>query len=469
MAGPFVAHALSFALMYSADLTVPVADPQRIRIDFLSDSHCPLVCPDTIPRCPAPPCADSIVCCDTFGQIVRQMNQPPLADFRFDNGDIGLDSHMAFYPDALEHFYEYWDQVPSPKAWGMGNHEADPALTPAGAMEWRDPLNHYAPANWLEPLFGCDSTTAVDDCRRWFSVYLGDPPRVAMLCVNNNADTQDDDLGYLYCTVPWDGLHTPDTPQRQWFRAQVEALPPTIDVVFVVGHRTYYGVENYYIRRNVTTNAGGQPLRTHADSFLREVERIRERGVKRVMVLNGDQHCFAVTHPLLHNQVDPAGVVYLTLGVSGARINRASPFPDLSRIPPGALAFAFDDHWGLSRFEITDDAVTLTVHEAYSDSLLFQESWPFAATGVPAAARVTGLRIYPNPASFTVELALPDGETADEIAVYDLRGRLVKSLQGAWTGSYVRRWETHDVPAGQYYVRATSGGTVRLARVTVVR
>jgi hypothetical protein len=489
------------ALFVAADLQIPVADPDDIVIDVYSDTQCPIQCwvvtPwDSIPRCPTPPC-DSIPCCDTFQAIVtNQSARQPQPDFTYLNGDAGIDSHSWLDPDVRDRFFSIWNQLPGPKVYGMGNHEADVGTDSSLVVFiWADSTNHYAPANWWEPAFGCDSTTAIPDCRRWFSTHFGSPPRAALLVLNNNSDTNWDDTFYPYCLTPFDSLNTAGSAQRTWFNAEIDSLPASVEVVFVACHRTYYGVENLYNRPNILyshaefPDAPAETLRTGSVSFLRDVESIYDRkpNVKWVFMINGDQHCFAETVPIKKDKRnDKKGVVYLTVGISGARINRASPYPALSKIPPGALVFAFDDRWGSTRFDVLTDRVTMKVHEAYTDSLLYSTFWPFDkdAIDAPLAGPSVGpvsIRAWPNPADSHVQVAVrvPEAmqdEEITEIAVYDVAGRKVRALNSGRyvAGEILRTWDLTNetrgaVASGVYFVRAQIGVESWGAKVEVRR
>jgi hypothetical protein len=117
-------------------------------------------------------------------------------------------------------------------------------------------------------------------------VAIGDPPRVAFLALQNNGDDIADPYHYVWCTTPNDRLNHAASAQRQWLNAEIDALPPTVDVVFVAAHRTYYGVENFSERPNVERSVswhGGdaETLRTGTVSLLRDLESIYDRAPNR--------------------------------------------------------------------------------------------------------------------------------------------------------------------------------------------
>jgi hypothetical protein len=487
---------LASGLAGAADLDIVPADPDRIVLDVFSDSHCPFLCGEAPPRCPAPPCPDDIACCDTFRAIIQNQAMRSVAqDFTFDNGDVGITSRSVVEPWAIDRFFGYWNQVAGAKGLGVGNHEAD-AGNVGGELFWPDPTNHYAPMNWWEPIYGCDSTMTGPECRRWYSVHVGDPPRVAFLAISNNSDTADDDQHYVWCDTPNDGLNHAASAQRQWLNDQIDALPPTVEVVFFAGHRTYYGVENFCCRPNILYSGDWSPadpetLRTGAVSFLRDLESIYDRqpNVRRVFMLSGDQHCFSETAPIrLDQRDDERGVVYVTLGISGGWIGRGTGFPRLDKIPPNTLVHAFQDRWGSTRFEIGTDRVHMFVHEAYSDSLIHESQWPL--TPEPLAAPLPAedppgakLLAWPNPSpdgrfrvAFTPPAALRNVPAA-RIEVYAVDGRRVKTLApDTWTrGTWQASWDGTDdagrpVGSGAFFVRATHGpGTLATAKVTVTR
>ncbi len=494
-----VCLAFPAVLVHAADLVIEPQDQDQIVVDVFSDPHCPFLCGTPPPRCPDPPCADSIACCDTFGSIVaKQYQRSVTQDFTYINGDVGLNSNSSLYPAAAAHFYLYYDQIQGPKSMGVGNHEADAAQdTTTGELYWADPSNHYAPMNWWEPLFDCDSTTALPDCRRWYSVYLGSPPRVAWIVVSNNSDSERGDvIDYVWCGTPNDGLNHAASPQRQWLNAEIDALPSTIEVVFVSGHRTYYGVERFACRPNIYRSGLWSPddpetLRTGAVSFLRDIESIydRQTNVRRVFMISGDQHCFSETLPIRQNvQDDERGVVYLTVGISGGWIGRGPFFPDFSKIPPGTLVHAFQDKWGSVRFEIAIDQVNMWVHEAYTDSLIYQTSWSLEPTATAAAVMSpivesddALLQVWPNPVQGShLRMAFRPARRffftpLRGISVHDVTGRRVRQLYaGEWSaGVYHCEWDLRDeggrrVPAGTYFLRATHDRvTAATAKVTL--
>jgi hypothetical protein len=396
-----------------------------------------------------------------------------------------------------DRFFGYYDLIMGAKSMGVGNHDADAGTDSTGALYWVDPANHYAPLNWWEPLFGCDSTTALPDCRRWYSVHIGSPPRIAWLVVSNNSDTESgDEVCYPWSAVPNDGLNHAASPQRQWLNSEIDALPTTVEVVVVSGHRTYYGVEKFACRPNILYSGLWNPaeretLRTGAVSFLRDLESIYDRkpDVKQVFMISGDQHCFSETVPIrLNQQVEAGGVVYLTAGISGAWIGRGTVFPKLSEIPPGTLVHAFNDRWGSLRFEVALDHVSMRVQEAYTDSLLYETSWSLDpnATGVSGrGAQLLGdtpaLRAWPNPSRagpITIDFRLPDprrSKQMTEISVFGVGGQRVRLLyRGSWpTESHRLEWDGkdehgHPVAAGNYFVRARLGGeAVSTTKVTI--
>ncbi|MCA9752411.1 MAG: hypothetical protein KC591_09485, partial [Gemmatimonadetes bacterium] len=232
-----------------------------------------------------------------------------------------------------------------------------------------------------------------------------------------------------------------------------------------------------------------ETLRTGAVSFLRDLESIPDRrpNVKRVFMISGDQHCFSETVPILRNERDDLrGVVYVTLGTAGGWIHRGFGFPDLSLVPPGTLVHAFQDLWGSVRFEVGTDQVSMFVQEAYTDSLIYENSWPLldpATNGSVDATVATStgasLRAWPNPSGrgpVQVEFrpAAPHAlEPVTDLAIYDVAGRLVRRLiVTEWSaGAHRCVWdgtdeEGHPAAAGTYLARARqasgAGATTRV-------
>jgi hypothetical protein len=415
-------------------------------------------------------------------------------DLTMHAGDLIIDSEGE--PTAGR-FWAIWNQLDGEQHYVLGNHEADPDPQ----SQWFDPENHYAPANWFEPLFACDSLTPIPDCKRWYSIYIGNPPRVAVFVVSNNSDELDGDaMGYHHCTTPNDSLNHAGSTQRLWLENEINTLAATIEVVFVFGHRTYYGVEDFYERGNILYSGVGdgppgsapaETLRTGAVSFLRDLESIyvRQPNVRLVAVVSGDQHCFAEVERLRENAPDSAGgVKYLVMGISGARNQRSAVYPDLGKIPAGTLVYAFDDMWGYGRFEVAGDRVDLFVHEAYTDSLIYQTSWPFDGTPTYTPSddshttlTAAELRLWPNPTTgvISIECTLPHKcrhEKIIQFAIYDVTGRLTRRLyQGRWEqGVCSRTWDLrgddgNPVAAGTYFAHMRFADCMATTKIVVTR
>jgi hypothetical protein len=453
----------------AADLTLLPVNQDSILINVISDTQWPLVC-------------EATPCSTIFANNVQHMNTR-VPDLTMHCGDLGFNSlDPELFVDA---FLGIWNQLQGEKHWLLGNHDADSDEN----LMWVDPADHYVPAVSHEPLFQHGSP----QYRRYYSIHVGNPPRVVILTLNNNSDSYfpDDEIHYIYCTTPDDEVNHFESAHRVWLNAEIDALPPTVEVVFVMAHRTYYGVENFFGRGNILfsgeewPDAPAETLRTGAVSLLRDLESIPERSnVQRVFMVSGDQHCFAVTHPIHDNaRDDERGIPYLTVGGGGARILRSAVFPNPGKIPPGTLDTAFDDEHFNVQFQVTLDEVRLRVFEAYTDSVLVERSWPMTLT-VPApetcpASTETFLRAAPNPAagSMRIEFAGPEGlDRVDDFAVFDVRGRRVRSLyQGSWCGGvYGRNWDLTDdggrrVPAGAYFIRVRSDGETYTRPITVLR
>jgi hypothetical protein len=106
-------------------------------------------------------------------------------------------------------------------------------------------------------------------------------------------------------------------------------------------------------------------------------------------------------------------------------------------------------------------------------------SFPITAepTGVPEVARVEAQRPFPNPSrtgtSFEFRLKYPERV---ELAVYDVRGRLVRPLVGEQVPDGLHRveWDGRNadgarVPAGTYFFRLHAAGLVYSRPVTILR
>jgi subtilisin family serine protease len=95
---------------------------------------------------------------------------------------------------------------------------------------------------------------------------------------------------------------------------------------------------------------------------------------------------------------------------------------------------------------------------------------------VTASAPGPGLLVTPNPSASAsvIRYSLPSRTGAAELAIFDLRGRLVQRLPAdrAGTGSVV--WDGRDasgrlVPTGIYFARLTAAGTESTARILRLR
>ena len=459
----------------AADLTITPSRQDSIAIHLISDTQFPVMC-------------NATPCSTIFANCVEHMNSRGTPDLTLHCGDLGMTSEGT---ETVARFRSIWDGIAGEKHWALGNHEADPD---PGPHTWMESGDHYYPACGEEPLF----RHGQPDHRHWFSILVGSPPRVAVFALNNNSERAvDDETFYVYCHPPNDRLNHAASAQRVWLNAEIDAMPASVELVIVTLHRTYYGVEDYALRPNVYasgTDGGGpgaapaETLRTGAVSLLRDLESIPSRtGAERVIVVSGDQHCFAATHPIRQNvRDDPQGIPFLTIGGGGARIDRSTVFPMLSAVPPGVLMHAFDDEHFWTEMITSSDAATFRVWEAYADTLLFETTWPLdGAVGVPVAEepafRSSPFLVRPNPArSFVaIDFRPPPamaGRDLDRLEILDVRGRRVIDLPaGGWSGgSFQRTWDLRDaaglpVASGVYFVRAVAGGHESRGRITLIR
>ncbi|RPJ44124.1 MAG: hypothetical protein EHM19_07270 [Candidatus Latescibacterota bacterium] len=198
-----------------------------------------------------------------------------------------LDSSIAFYP-------------------ALGNHEGD--------------YDGFAYARSFFPVLG-DSG--------WYSFDHGN---AHFFVVENNSDAPDSSLpGYRSCT-PNGGINTPGSRQRTWLANDLAARSDETVWTFGIGHRAYYGAEQYAGRKNIESARRGE------GSFCRLIE---DAGVD--LFFNGDQHCYTRTTPIRDGQAVPesdSATVYLTLGGGGGRTDRGKKaglgFPVLGGFPEGA-------------------------------------------------------------------------------------------------------------------------------------
>ncbi len=455
------------------DQWITPVDQNDIRINVIADPQCPITCGDAYTPC-----------CQTFAANIEHMNTR-VPDLTMLNGDLVIDNHDSQYVDQ---FLDLWNDVLGEKHFVLGNHEADPHEN----FTWVNPDDHWVPAVQHEPLFGYGTP----DYRRWYSIYVGNPPRVAVLAMNNCSDSHvDDEICYVFCTQPNDWINHAASPQRIWLNETIDALPSTVEAVLVCVHRTYYGVENYLCRPNVRysydeyAEAPAETLRTGEVSFLRDLESIPERtNVQRVIVASGDQHCFAITHPIRRNvRDDENGIPYVVLGGGGAKNKRSAVYPNLNKIPAGLYLDGFDDKWFNTTFRFTPEEIRFTVREAYSDTLLHESAWPLSQpTAAPAIASNDAsptLDAFPNPvskrgpATVSIQLAVPGGPMKlDRFGIVDVAGRRVKRLapRGQMvTDGTVKTWNLRDdagnrVVPGVYLAVARFGASIVTKKIVVL-
>ena len=117
----------------------------------------------------------------------------------------------------------------------------------------------------------------------------------------------------------------------------------------------------------------------------------------------------------------------------------------------------------------------------YLDRLMVARRLPTGVTSQPASLpeRFQLSRGFPNPFNPTVQwtLSVPDpGARKVTVAVYDVRGRLVRVLadRAFAPGRHVLRWDGRDgtgrsLPSGVYMIRAQLGNEVRVQKVTLAR
>jgi len=463
--------ATAFVPASAQDLWITPTDQENIRVNVIADPQCPIACGDA-----------TINCCQNFAANIEHMNTR-VPDLTILSGDMVIDSHDSIY---VAQFLDHWDDILGEKHFVLGNHEADPSET----FYWADPTDHYVPAVEHEPLFNYGTP----DYRRWYSIYIGNPPRVAVFALNNNSDSYvDDDVCYLFCSQPNDQLNHAGSPQRTWLNAEIDGLPSTVSSVLVCVHRTYYGVENYLCRPNIhysfaeLYDAPAETLRTGSVSLLRDLESIPERtSVQRVFVASGDQHCFSITQPIRRNvRDDERGIPYIVLGGGGARINRSAVFPAPGKIPAGLLVSAFDDKWFNTTFRFGSEEIQFSVREAYTDSLLYETSWVLGSTtgaGALPEDSPARIEISPNPVrgrSVQIELRLPQGSdplSVDRLMIADVTGRRVRRLTGKvrMPSGEARSWDLRDdrgqrVQPGVYLAVLRSGPKVIMEKITILQ
>jgi hypothetical protein len=89
---------------------------------------------------------------------------------------------------------------------------------------------------------------------------------------------------------------------------------------------------------------------------------------------------------------------------------------------------------------------------------------PDGTVGTSPIAEAAQLKLYPNPAGDFIHIQIPNsGALVDEIAVYDLTGRLVLLK----SGSVPQRIDISNLPAGLYLVQAKTENGVYTGKVVV--
>jgi hypothetical protein len=102
-------------------------------------------------------------------------------------------------------------------------------------------------------------------------------------------------------------------------------------------------------------------------------------------------------------------------------------------------------------------------------------SAPVAPRALPTLTRFSG--VYPNPFGTSATLAFDlAADHVVRLAVYDLRGALVRTLRSGWlpAGRYSDTWDGRDrdgraVPGGVYLVRFDAGGRVLTRKAVLMR
>ena len=93
------------------------------------------------------------------------------------------------------------------------------------------------------------------------------------------------------------------------------------------------------------------------------------------------------------------------------------------------------------------------------------------ATGVDPAPGVSAFRIAPNPVREALRIESPGGE---RVAVYDMRGRLVRTVLGPHSGPVRTTWNGTDdkgrpLASGVYFIRQERAGTSTVRRFVIAR
>lgn len=146
---------------------------------------------------------------------------------------------------------------------------------------------------------------------------------------------------------------------------------------------------------------------------------------------------------------------------------------------PDGYAVAFTNASGVASISVTLPAMpaeaTITAWARNHAPESVEVDVETLGTGQPGGSAVPDLgRPYPSPASFQAVIPWSSGSGIAAVRVYDLGGRLVRTLGEGMEGSGLLVWGLDDasgrpVPSGVYVVRMAAGGDDLSRRLVVIR
>jgi hypothetical protein len=105
---------------------------------------------------------------------------------------------------------------------------------------------------------------------------------------------------------------------------------------------------------------------------------------------------------------------------------------------------------------------------AQDDSIRYYYNNSVSVGKTPAA--ITGISIYPSPASTQVFMQMNlAGQQQYTATLYDAAGRVVRHFTNTGTGATRSAIDVHDVPAGNYVLVLQAGGTTAREKIVIAR
>ena len=101
----------------------------------------------------------------------------------------------------------------------------------------------------------------------------------------------------------------------------------------------------------------------------------------------------------------------------------------------------------------------------------FQQGNLFGTNLEEIPTDVTAIRVYPNPVTSTVNIAvtLPNAKGRATVEVYDIAGRMVKSTSAVMVGHEPYRLDVSNLPSGIYLLRVATESPAAVRVVKLVK